>query len=78
MPSIGSAGDGDDNAAAESCFASLTVARVDRHGRPTRAAARVAIFAYLGVRYQRQRLHSTPGYRSPLQFETRAQAGLAA
>ncbi len=78
VPSTGSVGDCYDNAVAESFFASLKVELVDRHDWPTRAAAQVAIFAYIAVWYHRQRLHSTLGYLSPVQFETRAQAGIAA
>ena len=78
VPSTGSAGDCYDNAVAESFFASLKVELVERRDWPTRAAARVAIFEYIEVWYNRQRLHSTLGYLSPVQFETRAQAGRAA
>jgi putative transposase len=78
VPSTGSVGDCYDNAVAESFFASLKVELVDRHDWPTRAAARVAIFEYIEVWYNRQRLHSTLGYLSPVQFENRAQAVIAA
>jgi transposase InsO family protein len=78
VPSTGSVGDCDDDAVAASFFASREVELVDRHDWPTRAAERVAIFAYIEVWYNRQRLHSTLGYLSPVQFETRAQAGIAA
>ena len=78
VPSTGSVGDCYDNAVAESFFASLKVELVDRHDWPTRAAARVAIFEYIEVWYNRQRLHSTLGYVSPVQFENRAQAVIAA
>jgi putative transposase len=78
VPSTGSVGDCYDNAVAASFFASPKVELVDRHDWPTRAAARVAIFAYIEVWYDRQRLHSTLGYLSPVQFATRAQAGIAA
>ena len=78
VPSTGSVGDCYDNAVAESFFASLKVELVDRHDWPTRAAARVAIFEYIEVWYNRQRLHSTLGYLSPVQFETRAQVDIAA
>jgi transposase InsO family protein len=67
-------GDGDDNAVAESSFASRRAEPVARHDWPTRAAARAAIFEYIEAWYNRQRLHSTPGYLSPAQFATRAQA----
>jgi transposase InsO family protein len=78
VPSTGSVGDCYDNAVAESFFASLKVELVDRHDWPTRAAARVAIFEYIEVWYNRQRLHSTLGSLSPVQFEARAQASIAA
>ncbi len=78
VPSTGAVGDCDDNAVAESFFASLKVELVDRHDWPTRAAAQLALFEYNEVWYNRQRLHSAPGYLSPVQFETRAQADIAA
>jgi len=37
--------------------------------RPTRAAARQAIFAYIETWYNRERRHSSLGYRSPVQYE---------
>jgi putative transposase len=78
VPSTGSVGDCYDNAVIEAFFSTLKVELVDRQTWPTRAAARVAIFEYLEVWYNRQRLHSTLGYTTPLQFETRAQADVAA
>ena len=72
VPSTGAVGDCYGNAVAASCFASRKVELVDRHDWPTRAAARVAIFAYIEVWYDRQRLHATLGYLSPAQFEARA------
>jgi putative transposase len=69
LPSMGAVGTCYDNAVVESFFASLKVERVDRDAWPTRAAARVAIFEYIEVWYNRQRLHSTLGYRTPVQFE---------
>jgi len=78
VPSTGSVGDCYDNAVAESFFASRKVALVDRHDWPSRAAARVAIFEYIEVWYNCQRRHSTLGYLSPMQFETRTRAGIAA
>jgi putative transposase len=71
VPSMGSVGDCYDNAVAESFFATLKGELLDRHVWPTRAAARLAIFEYLEVWYNRQRRHSTLGYRSPAAFETR-------
>ena len=46
--------------------------------RSRSAAAQLAIFEYIEVWYNRQRLHSTLGYLSPMHFETRAQADIAA
>lgn len=59
-----------DNAPAESFFASLKAELV--HGRQfhTRAEARSELFEYIEVWYNRQRLHSSLGYLSPVQYET--------
>jgi transposase InsO family protein len=57
-----------DNAMKESFFATL---KAECASRPfaTRAEARTAIFEYIEVFYNRQRLHSALGYLSPEQFE---------
>jgi putative transposase len=73
VPSMGRVGDCYDNAVAESFFATLKGELLDRAVWPTRAAARLAIFEYLEVWYNRQRRHSTLGYRSPTAFEARHQ-----
>jgi len=57
-----------DNAVVESFFASLK-AECATQPFATRAQARSAIFAYIEGWYNRVRLHSTLGYRSPLAFE---------
>jgi transposase InsO family protein len=54
-----------DNAAAESFFAALKNEMYYRHSWPTRARARFAVADYIEVFYNRQRLHSTLGYRTP-------------
>ncbi len=69
LPSMGSVGDCYDNAAAESFFATLKTELLHRREWPSRAAARSAIFEYIEVWYNRQRLHSTLGYASPLAYE---------
>lgn len=57
-----------DNAMKESFFATLkTECVTDLFD--TRAQARTVIFEYIEVFYNRQRLHSALGYRSPEQFE---------
>jgi putative transposase len=78
VPSTGTVGDCYDNAVVEAFFSSLKVELLDRHLWLTRAAARLAIFEYLEVWYNRQRLHSTLGYLTPVAFETLAQADVAA
>ena len=57
-----------DNAAMESFFATL---KTECATQPfaTRAEARTAIFEYIEGWYNRRRLHSTLGYRSPVEFE---------
>lgn len=58
-----------DNAVAESFFATLKLELIYRQAWPTREAARAAIFAFIEVWYNRQRLHSALGYRSPAAYE---------
>jgi len=60
-----------DNAAAESFFHSLKVEAIQGEVFASRAAMREAVFEYVEVYYNRQRLHSTLGYLSPEQFEAR-------
>ena len=63
------AGECPDNAMAESCFATLKAELVAVRVLPTRATARLAIFAWLEVWYNRQRRHSALGYRAPVAYE---------
>lgn len=58
-----------DNALAESFFASLKNELVYRTSFPTRKRARLAIAEYVGVFYNRQRLHSAIGYMTPAEVE---------
>lgn len=69
-----------DNAVAESFFATLKVELVYRQPMPTRDAARAAVFEYVEVFYNRQRLHSSLGYSSPVEYEATlvSQTGAAA
>jgi len=66
--SMSGAGNCYDNAVVESFFGTLKTECV-RGPFPTRAVARTTIFEYLEVWYNRQRLHSTLGYHSPVDFE---------
>jgi len=58
-----------DNAVAESWFATLKLELIDRQSWATRAQVRRAVFEFIEVFYNRQRLHSSLGYRSPAAFE---------
>ena len=61
-----------DNAYAESFFHTLKVELVHRRRFKTRAEAMAAIFEYIEVWYNRQRMHSSLGYRSPMEYERAA------
>ncbi|WP_137159605.1 integrase core domain-containing protein, partial [Blastococcus sp. CCUG 61487] len=56
-----------DNAAAESFFATLKNEMYYRQTFATRARARFAVAEYIEVFYNRRRLHSTLGYRTPFE-----------
>jgi len=54
-----------DNAVAESFFATLKKELVNRCSWPTRADLRVAVFEWIEVFYNRQRIHTTLGGYAP-------------
>jgi transposase InsO family protein len=54
-----------DNAPMESFFASLKKEHVHRARFRTREEAKAAVFEYIEVFYNRQRLHYGIGYRAP-------------
>jgi transposase InsO family protein len=60
-----------DNAVAESWFATLKEELIYRSGWPTRTMARRAIFEFIEVFYNRQRLHSSLGNLTPVAYEER-------
>jgi putative transposase len=62
-------GDCWDNAVVESFFATLKAELVDDADWATREEARTALFEYIEGWYNRQRRHSSLGYRSPVQYE---------
>lgn len=62
-------GDCWDNACVESFFSTLKLECVHDQRYRTRDDARRDIFEWIEVVYNRQRRHSTLGYRSPAQFE---------
>ena len=66
---MGSKGDCYDNAVCESFHASLEKDLLRRRSFPTRQQARTGVFDYIEAFYNRERLHSTLGYRSPAEYE---------
>ena len=69
--SMGSKGSAYDNAVAESFFATLKTELIYRLPLANISAARTAVFEYIEVFYNRQRIHSTLGYQSPSAYEAR-------
>ncbi|WP_409373105.1 integrase core domain-containing protein [Paraburkholderia hospita] len=59
----------DSNAMCESFFGTLEAELLMREHFDTHAQARCEIFAWIEGRYNTRRLHSSLGYRSPLEFE---------
>ena len=68
--SVGRTGVCWDKAAAESFFATMKNEMYYRHRFANRARARFAVAEYIEVFYNRQRLHSTLGYRTPAEALT--------
>jgi transposase InsO family protein len=58
-----------DNAPMESFFASLKKELVHHEDYRTREEAQASIFEYIEVFYNRQRRHSTLGFKSPAEYE---------
>lgn len=69
VPSMSSTGNAYDNAPMESFFSRLKNELTHHRHYRTRQEARSDIFEYIEVFYNRQRVHSALGYRSPLDFE---------
>lgn len=69
VPSMGRVGCALDNAISESFVATLKTELVSRLRFPSREVAKTAIFEYLEAFYNRTRIHSSLGYRSPADFE---------
>jgi len=68
-PSMSRTGNCYDNAVMESFFKTLKTELVYHEIYATRDAARLSIFEYVEVFYNRQRRHSAIGYQSPEAFE---------
>jgi transposase InsO family protein len=59
-----------DNAAMESFFKTLKIERTHRHNYETRAQARLDIIAWIEGFYNRKRMHSSIGYKTPVDLES--------
>ena len=71
-PSMSRKGDCWDNSVAERFFSTLKKELVWRTKFETRLMARREIVEFIEVFYNRQRMHSYPGYMSPVDFQTAA------
>ncbi|MEO7300010.1 MAG: IS3 family transposase [Verrucomicrobiota bacterium] len=69
LPSMSRRGNCYDNAAMESFWSSLKRELVHRRQFATRQEARTAIFEWIEIFYNRERLHSALDYKSPVDFE---------
>ena len=58
-----------DNAVTESFFHTLKTELIYRTKYKTREEARISIFEYIEIFYNRKRLHSAIGYHSPAEYE---------
>ena len=58
-----------DNAVAESFFKTMKTEMVYHENFQTRTHAKLGIFEYIAVWYNRKRRHSTLGYLTPKEFE---------
>jgi transposase InsO family protein len=69
-PSMSRAGNCYDNGAMEAFWSTIKNEMVYRRRFLTRAQARTAVFDYIEGFYNRTRLHSALGFKSPLDYET--------
>jgi transposase InsO family protein len=69
IPSMSRSGNCYDNAYVESFFGTLKTELVYGERYRSRLEARLSIFEYVEIFYNRQRSHSALGYRSPEQYE---------
>jgi len=67
-----------DNAVAESFFATLKVELIDRRVWTSQLELRAALFDYIETFYNRRRLHSSIGYKTPAQIEREHELDCAA
>jgi putative transposase len=69
IASMSGAGDCHDNAVAERFMGALKTEWVHHQRYATREQARLSVFEYIEVFYNRRRRHSTLGYVSPEEYE---------
>jgi len=69
IPSMSAAGHCYDNANMESFWSTLKTELIHRETFTDLPQAKSALFEYIEVFYNRQRLHSALGYKSPVEFE---------
>ncbi len=63
-----------DNAVSESFFHTLKTELIHQQQFKTRSEAKQAIFEYIEVFYNRERIHSANGYLSPVKYENQQKA----
>lgn len=73
MPSFGSVGDGLDNAMTQSFWSSMQIELLNRQKWKTRIELSTAIVEYIEIFHNRQRRHSSLGYRTPIEYELLSQ-----
>lgn len=69
LGSMGRTGTCYDNATMESFFGTLKTEWLDDRAHLTQDETRLSLFDYIEVFYNRRRLHSSLGYRSPVDYE---------
>lgn len=69
QPSMSRRGNCWDNAVAESFFKTIKTEFIRWENFQSRREAELKIFSYIEIFYNRQRLHSTNGYLSPVEYE---------
>ena len=69
LPSFGTVGDGLDNAMMESFWSSMQIELLNRRKWKTRVELANAIFEYIEIFHNRQRRHSSLGYKTPIEYE---------
>jgi len=72
IPSMSRKGNCYDNAEMESFWSTLKIEHVYRTSFPNRSLARMSLFGFMETFYNRSRAHSSIGYMSPAEFESKS------